>query len=137
MKLMLDLNILLDVVQQRQPHYAASAQVLHYAQNNGKGCIASHAVTTLHYLVGKYAGRKLADELIDWLLKDFAVASADKETFLRARLLEFSDFEDAVVCACAEQQQCDYIISRNSRDFSRATVAVLSPGEFLAYGLGN
>ena len=132
MKLMLDLNLLLDVVQQRQPHYAASAHVLNYALEGNNGCIAAHAVTTLHYLVSKYADRRKADELIDWLLQNFTISQISKNTFLRAQVLDFTDFEDAVVCACAEQQHCDYIVTRNSRDFVKASVAVLTPGEFIA-----
>lgn len=135
MKLMLDLNLLLDVVQQRQPHYAASAQVLNYALENRNGCIAAHAVTTLHYLVNKYADGRKADELIDWLLLNFSVCPVEKSTFQRARSLNFADFEDAVVCACAEQEHCDYVITRNSADFAKSTIGVLSPGEFIAQQL--
>lgn len=135
MKLMLDINVILDVVQKRQPHYAASAHILNYTLENNNGCIAAHAITTLHYLLHKYADRQAADELIDWLLQNFTIATADKTTFLRARILEFSDFEDAVVCACAEQQHCDHIITRNSKDFAKATVSVLTPGEFIAQRL--
>lgn len=135
MKLMLDLNLLLDVVQQRQPHYAASACVLNYALENNNGCVAGHAITTLHYLVSKYADRQKANELIDWLIQNFTIAEIGKNAFLRAQLLDFPDFEDAVVCACAEQQHCDYIITRNSKDFAKAGVAVLTPGEFIAQNM--
>jgi len=122
MKLMLDLNVLLDVVQQRQPHYAASAQVLDFALVNQYGCISAHMLTTLHDLVAKYGDSKQADDLIDWLLQNFTITAAAKATFLRARTLNFSDFEDAVVCAAAEEQHCRFIISRNSRDFKDSTV---------------
>lgn len=132
MRLMLDLNVLLDVVQKRQKHYFASAQVLNHSLTQGNGYIPAHAITTLHYLVNKYSNQNQADELIDWLLQNFTIAPADKEIFLRARILNFPDFEDAVVCACAEQQSCDYIITRNNKDFSKATVGVLTPGEFIA-----
>ncbi|RLB67563.1 MAG: pilus assembly protein [Deltaproteobacteria bacterium] len=135
MKLMLDLNLMLDVVQKRQPHYTASAHVLNYALENNNGCIAAHAITTLHYLVSKYADRRKADELVDWLLQSFTVSEVGKNTLLRAQVLNFNDFEDAVVCACAEQQHCDYIITRNSKDFTKASVAVLTPGEFIAQNL--
>jgi hypothetical protein len=40
-----------------------------------------------------------------------------------------------VVCACAEQERCDYIITRNSNDFVKSTVTVLTPGEFIAQQL--
>ena len=48
MKIMLDLNVLLDVFQKREPHYDASAQVLDFALANNNGCVAAHALTTLH-----------------------------------------------------------------------------------------
>jgi predicted nucleic acid-binding protein len=130
--LMLDLNVLLDVVQERQPHYAASAQALDFALKNECGCIAAHAITTLHYLVAKYADRSKADELIDWLLQNFTTIPADRATFLRARNLDFPDFEDAVVCACAETLSCQFIITRNSKDFGRASIPAVTPAEFLA-----
>ncbi len=135
MKLLLDLNLLLDVVQHREPHYAASAHVLNYALKNDCGCIAAHAVTTLHYLVAKYADRQKAEELIDWLLLNFTISQVDRHVFQRAQALGFAGYEDAVVCACAEQQHCDYIITRNSKDFSKASIAVLTPGEFIAQRL--
>lgn len=132
MKVMIDLNVLLDVFQQRQPHYAASAQFLDFAMARGCGCLAAHALTTVHYLVTKHANHQWADELIDWLLKNFTIAPADQTTFLRARALSFTDFEDAVVCACAEQQHCQYIVTRNSKDFPASTITTVTPTEFLA-----
>lgn len=131
MKLMLDLNLLLDVVQNRAPHYDASAQILNHALEKRQGCIAAHAVTTLHYLVAKHADRRKADDLIDWLLLNFTVAPVDRVTLQRARALEFTDFEDAVVSACAEQLDCTCIITRNCRDFARSSIIALTPGEFI------
>lgn len=131
MRLMLDLNLLLDVVQRREPHYDASAQILSHVLEKRNGCIAAHAITTLHYLVAKHADRQKADELVDWLLLNFAVAAVDGNTLQRARALQFSDFEDAVVSACAEQQDCAFIITRNCRDFAQSSIAALTPGEFI------
>ena len=63
------------------------------------------------------------------------VCPTGKTTFQRARALKFADFEDGVVCACAEQERCDYIINRNSADFGKSTVTVLTPGEFITQQL--
>lgn len=40
-----------------------------------------------------------------------------------------ADVEDAVVSACAEQQDCAFIITRNCRDFAQSSIAALTPGE--------
>ncbi|MDO3379757.1 type II toxin-antitoxin system VapC family toxin [Geoalkalibacter halelectricus] len=129
---MLDLNVLLDVVQQRRSHYRASAAVLDFALKNNCGCIAAHMLTTMHYLVTKYAEKQQADDLIDWLLQNFTVVPADKTVFLRARSLGFSDFEDAVVCASAQEHHCRFIITRNTKDFTQSNNQALTPAEFLA-----
>jgi hypothetical protein len=47
---MVDLNVLLDVVQRREPFYAASAAALSKLLTpESTGCIPGHALTTLDY----------------------------------------------------------------------------------------
>ena len=68
MRVMLDLNVLLDVVQRRDPFYAASAATLSKVLTREvTGCIPGHALTTLYYLVSRQAGKAKAGELVDWL----------------------------------------------------------------------
>ena len=51
MKIMLDLNVLLDVVQNRHPHYKASADILSLlVSKKVRADISGHAVTTIYYL---------------------------------------------------------------------------------------
>ena len=52
MKITVDLNVLLDVAQNRLPHYQASEGVLHRARIGEYAAILpAHALTTLHYLI--------------------------------------------------------------------------------------
>lgn len=132
MKVMFDLNVMLDVVQRREPHYAASAAALSKVVEGGlEGVFPSHGVTTLHYLIARYGGRLRADEFVDWLLLRFTIGVAGRAEFHRARGLLLPDFEDAVVCAVAEVTGCDGIVTRNLGDFTRSPVKVLSPHELL------
>lgn len=111
MRVMIDLNVILDVVQKRLPHYDASAAVLSAARLvQFEAYIPSHAVTTIHYLVTKFA----------------------TNVFLRARTISLSDFEDAVVASLAEHSSSDYIMTRNIADFRNSPVAAITPEEFLA-----
>src|ERR1041384_799871 len=98
MRVTLDLNVVLDVVQNRQPHYQNSADVLSRARLGAvEAVLPSHAITTLYYLIAKAAGSARADQTVDWLLTHFDVGVADKAIFRRARQISFADFEDAVV----------------------------------------
>lgn len=138
MKVMFDLIIVLDVVQRREPHYQMSAAALStVVQGDVQGVFPCHGVTTVHYMVSRYADKKQADELVDWLCKRFEIGTAGRQEFMRARSLPLADFEDAVVCAIAEVCRCDGIVTRNLGDFIRSPVMPLSPEEFLIGLKGN
>jgi predicted nucleic acid-binding protein len=84
MKVLLDLNVLLDVIQNRQPHYNDSARVLSAARSGQfDALIPFHAVTTIFYLVERAQDTATASQTVDWLLKHFDVPMADKNTFRR------------------------------------------------------
>lgn len=132
MKITVDLNIVLDVAQNRLPHYYASEEVLHRARvGEYSAVLPAHALTTIHYLIEKYSGTEVANQTIDGLLADFAIQSVGKTDFQRARQLQFKDFEDAVVAVVAEVTASQYIITRNVPDFSNSPVPVMTPAEFL------
>ena len=45
---LIDLNVILDVLQRREPFYAASAAILAHAENRHiRGLVAAHSFTTL------------------------------------------------------------------------------------------
>lgn len=135
MKVMLDLNVLLDVVQRREPFYAASAAVLSKAvEGPDVSCLPGHALTTLHYIVAKHAGREGADTLVDWVLAHLEIVPQDRSQFVRARNLRFDDFEDAALASAAEAAGCKLILTRNVADFGASPVPAVTPEEFLLAG---
>nr|VFJ58230.1 MAG: Predicted nucleic acid-binding protein, contains PIN domain [Candidatus Kentron sp. DK] len=134
MKVMLDINVLLDVAQGREPFYPSSADVLSTLLRGGaSGCIPGHALTTLHYLLSRENSAEVANEFIDWLLARFRIIGEDHGIFVRARSLKMKDFEDAVVASAAENAGCQWVITRNPKDFLASPVPPLMPEEFLAH----
>jgi len=134
MKILVDLNVLLDVIQLREPHYATSAQVLSsVARGDIEGVVPGHALTTIHYVLSKHADRDVADEAIDWILGDFEIVGEGKTIMLRARGLPIEDFEDAVVAAAAEALRCNWIVTRNVADFKCSPIPAITPGELIEH----
>jgi predicted nucleic acid-binding protein len=132
MKVMLDLNVILDVVQRREPFYAASAKVLSQAvEGTDASCLPGHALTTLHYILSKNAGRERADTVVDWVLAHLEIVPQDRAQFVRARNLRFDDFEDAALASAAEAAGCKLILTRNVADFETSPVPAVTPEEFL------
>jgi len=132
MKITVDLNVLLDVAQNRLPHYHASEEVLHRARlGEYAAVLPGHALTTLHYIIERYSGADLANQTVDGFLADFAVHPVDKANFQRARQLPLKDFEDAVVAVVAETTASQFIVTRNVADFAGTSVPAITPVEFL------
>ena len=44
---------------------------------------------------------------------------------------DFPDFEDCLQDECAAQNHADYIITRNTGDFSNSNVPAITPSDFL------
>lgn len=130
---MIDLNVLLDVMEKREPWVMDSAKTCAICGAwRVFGYVSPHALTTIYYIVRKRGGKDLAKRAIDWILAMFKVAKLGAAEFRRASLLGFEDFEDAVIAAAAEGEKCAYIVTRNAAHFKASPIPVISPSEFVA-----
>ena len=131
---LIDLNILLDVLQQREPFYAASAGILAAAERGQiRAYLASHTLTTLFYLISKDHSPVAAKTLIQEILTFIQVADVTQATIESALTFPMTDFEDAVQLAAALQAKVDYLVTRNIKDYSETSLPVLAPAELLTY----
>ena len=132
MRVTVDINVLLDVFQKREPHYAASARVLAMIQQGEINAVfPSHGFTTLYYLVRKHASRMDAEAAMDRVLGNFEVGNLELDGWVRARALPMPDFEDAVVSAVAERSGSRFIVTGNTSDFIRSQIPAITPMELL------
>lgn len=133
MRLFLDINVVLDVLANREPWVEDSAAILSLLdQAEVQGLIAAHSVTTLYYLAAKHLGHKAAVTALIELLEHLSVTPLDEDLLLRALSLGWDDVEDAVQGVSAQRASADYIVSRNPSDFEAASVPVVSPKQLLA-----
>jgi len=133
-KVTVDINVLLDVFQKRQPFEAASAQVLSLAASSKLGAvIPAHGLTTLYYLVRKHSKKVNAERAMDRVLAHFEIGNLDSAGWIRARALPRSDFEDAVVAVVAETTGSRYIVTRNVDDFVQSPVPAITPADLVAF----
>ncbi|GIK54992.1 MAG: PIN domain-containing protein [Chloroflexi bacterium] len=132
LRILVDLNIAVDVVQGRQPFYTQSALVMDAVANQEvEGLLAAHSITNLFYIVSRLANRQTAVTTIADLLNSFRVATVDDQVIRTAQALSWKDFEDAVQMAAALNANLDYIVTRNPQDFETQPVPVLTPAAFL------
>lgn len=132
MKLLLDINVILDVVLAREPWAADAARLLALVERGDhKGWVAAHTVTTVHYLVARARDRRAADLAVTDLLDIAAVAPVGEAELRRALVLNLPDFEDAVQAACAMAVGADALVTRDAAGFRGVDVPVLTPGAAL------
>jgi predicted nucleic acid-binding protein len=128
MRILIDTNVILDVLLDRKPHVQASAALWTVLENGvSRGMLATHAVTTIHYLIRKEAGSAKATRAMASILNVFEVAAVDGAVIQEAFQLRFSDFEDAVTAAAARLAGCASIVTRDPKVFRGSTVRALTP----------
>ena len=133
MKVTLDISVLLDVFQKREPHYAASAQVVSLVTAGTlAGVCPAHGLTTLYYLVRKHASKPDAEDAMDQVLRHFQIGNLEAAEWQEARRLPLADFEDAVVATVAKATASVFIITRNVEDFAGSPVPAITPADFLS-----
>lgn len=133
MKLLLDVNVILDVALNRAPFVQDSALLLNAIdQGRAEGFVAAHTITTAFYVTAKIQSVQAATAAISQLLEIVDVVPADRADFLRAISLGWRDFEDAVQAVSADKIAADAIVTRDPKDFKAAAIAVRSPAEVLA-----
>lgn len=131
--ILFDTNIVLDVLLKRHPWSADSARLLALAASGDvTGVIASHAITTIYYVVTRERDRVAALAGVRDLLSFLTVVELSGHDFERAMSIGLNDFEDAVQVAAALRIGADYLASRNKADFKGAPVQVRSASELLA-----
>jgi predicted nucleic acid-binding protein len=132
MRVLVDLNVVIDVMQHRQPFYEASAGVLDaVARSEVVGWLAAHSIMTLFYVIARARNRETAVQAISGLLESFSTAGVDDAVIREALALGWNDFEDAVQMAAARAAGIDYVITRNVKDFESGPVPVIQPAAFL------
>jgi len=132
-RLLLDVDVLLDVLADRPDFVKASGRVLSLVeQGRIEGWVAAHTVTTLYYLLSRELGAKKARKVVADLLSILEVVPVDADRLGEALASPMKDFEDAVQAACARAVDVRFLVTRNLKDFRRADVPVASPTELLA-----
>jgi len=137
-RVLVDVNVCLDVPFRRAPFAEASSTIWSLAEEGRiEGLVPAHGVTTVHDLLSATVDAATARRFVADLMKVFEVASVDRSVLQRALGLGMPDFEDAVCAAAAEASGCDLVVTRNSKDFGHSPVTAVDPITALALVEGS
>ena len=132
MEVLIDTNVALDVILNNSKFVINSRAILDLAeQKRFNGYISASAITDIFYISRKKLGKNIALEAIKHLLHIFHPATVTDNNIYQALDLEWDDFEDSVQYIVGEGLAVDYIVTRNTQDFSSGSITAVTPEQFI------
>ena len=138
MRALLDTNVIVDVLQRREPWFS-DGQKIFYAIANKKiiGCITAKEAADIYFFSRKqFTGQKNVDakarQVMTKLFALFELVDTLGIDCQNAIAIENNDYEDAIMIESAVRAGLDCIITRNPDHFKTDAIPVYSPAEFVA-----
>lgn len=138
MRALLDTNVIVDVLQRREPWFS-DGQKIFYAIANKQiiGCITAKQAADIHFFSRKqFSGQENVDakarQVITKLYSLFELVDTLGIDCQNAIAIENKDYEDAIMIASAVRAKLDCIVTRNPEHFKLAAIPVYSPVEFVS-----
>ncbi|MDW8851457.1 PIN domain-containing protein [Flavobacterium sp. MMLR14_040] len=133
MNLFLDTNVLIDLIDKREPFYNDIAVIASMAENKEfKLAASSLSFVNTVYVVSRNVEEKLVLEALKKLRIICEVSNIDEIVIDKSLISNFNDFEDAVQYFSALHHRSDIILTRNKKDFKNSEIPTMTPSEFLA-----
>ncbi|MFP3089364.1 PIN domain-containing protein [Treponema sp. TIM-1] len=139
MKVLIDTNVIIDVLEQREGFFRDSYRLIQLAgQERLEAFMSAGAVTDVYYIISRslHDAQKVKEKIIG-LTALISICDTTAGDITTALTFPIADFEDAVIAAIAKREKADYIVTQNETDFTHSPVPVISPTRFLRQFMGN
>lgn len=134
MKILIDTNVVLDFLLQREPFFQ-DAERLFQAISNGQvvGYVTATTLTDIFYIARRHTqSPNKAKQAVSETLTAMVICPVDRGILESALNSDYADFEDAIQIFSAVAQGLDAIVTRNAKDFSGSTLPIYSPTDLLS-----
>lgn len=133
MRILVDTNVILDVLLDRQPFSGPAARLFALIENSlVEAFVCATTITTVDYLLTQSLPRSTAKQALLRLMELFEIAPVNRpviEEALRGRMV---DFEDAVLASAANLVGASAVVTRNTKDFKHSPVKAVDVIEILS-----
>ena len=133
MVILIDTNIVMDVLTNREPFSENARKIMEKcAEGTVTGVLAAHSIPNLFYILRKDFSSEERRELLKNLCMLFQISDLNKRKIQAALENDvFSDFEDSLQEECAVAETTDYLVTRNPADFQNSRIKILQPEQML------
>ena len=132
-KLFIDSDVIIDFFTDRAPHAHPASELFELnEQKRVQLYVSAISINNIYYVVRKFLGHKKTLEVIEALSEMTEIVGTTKKEIIQALKNNFSDYEDSIQYASAQNiKGLDAIITRNIKDYRHASIAVMTPLNFL------
>jgi len=132
-KVFVDTDVCIDLLSGRKP-FNKTAEILFSLADNGKIKIyvSSLSFANIDYVLRSQYSTTHSRQTIGKFKTIVNVLSVNSKTIDLAVASDFNDFEDAIQYCCAIENNLTTIITRNIKDYKKATIKVLTPETFIS-----
>lgn len=132
MKLLIDANIILDVLQKRAPHYRYSSLVWKLCETGkAEGYVSVLTFMNIAYILRKELTPDKISDTYKAMSLIFSFEELTENDVRNAIEMGLKDFEDAVQIQTAHRVGADFIITRNIKDFMKCPIPAYLPKELI------
>lgn len=133
MRLYLDTNVILDLILNRAPFFDDIARIITlYEMGECELFTSSVSVVNCNYILGKNIDRKQVIDNLKILRSFCSILTVSELEIDKSLNSNFKDFEDAVQYFTCIKNDCNFIITRDLKDFKNSEIPAITPAEFLA-----
>ena len=132
-KIFVDTDVCLDLLSGRKP-FNKTAEILFSQADNKKIKIyvSSISFSNIDYVLRSQYSSRHSRQVIGKFKTLVNVLAVDSKTIDLAIASDFQDIEDAIQYSCAIENNLTILITRNIKDYKKASITVLTPETFLA-----
>lgn len=132
-KVFVDTDVCIDLLSGRKP-FNKTAEILFSLADTGKIRIYISALSfaNIDYVLRSQYSTSHSRQIIGKFKTLVSVLSVDSKTIDLAIASDFTDFEDAIQYSCAIENNLTSIITRNIKDYKKASIKVFTPETFLS-----
>jgi predicted nucleic acid-binding protein len=132
MRILLDTNVILDVLINREPWVTDAAQIWRMCSDGRlNGCVCASSITDIFYIARRLTDPTRARAAVQLCLATFMICPVDRDTLAMADGMMGDDFEDSLQIACAIVGNIDVIVTRDPEGFQHSPIRAITVGDLL------
>ena len=130
----IDTKVVIDFLADRRPFSIDAARLFDLAiDGKTRIYISAASYNNIYYILRQSLTSNATIKLLEELAEITEITDVTNDVIRKSLKTDFKDYEDAIQYYCALSiPKIDFIVTRNTKDFKKSVISVLTPAEAIA-----